>query len=559
MLIDVFDALENADDLPPRKRREMRSALKTLGRVLGDESLTKIPTNISSLNRLLANASPAAFGISNRRWQNVLSLVRAALARTQRVEPGRRRSPPAPEWAPLYAQLNRSLRGRLSRLIRYLSDGLITPESVTAEHISEFMAMLEGTLLDGDVHKIARDGASAWRAASRTIAGWPQIEWSVPSRRRDWTLPAETFPETFRRDLEAYLADLSHDDPLDDGGYRRVSPRTIQRRRFDIMALASALVLCGRPASSISRLADLVEPEVFKAAVQYLLKRRSSRGANRPAESSYIADIVRSFLYIARHWVRCSPEVLKRIQSIHRRVRPKETGLTKKNDERLRQFDTRANCRALVQLPAMLMRLADSGKMHRRAAALVAQLAVAIEIELLCPMRLKNLVALTLDQLHYRNGKIGMSLHIPGEQVKNHHPIDLKIPESTRSLIEGYLKIHWRKLAKLECPYLFPGRDRLHHKIDHALAAQIQKSIKKRLCLDMNVHLFRHFSALILLRRYPGQFGLVALLLGHTSERTTRRYYARFEQEQAFDVYDSIIDEMRSNDDPEDPTTEAPL
>ena len=61
----------------------------------------------------------------------------------------------------------------------------------------------------------------------------------------------------------------------------------------------------------------------------------------------------------------------------------------------------------------------------------------------------------------------------------------------------------------------------------------------------MNVHAFRHFSAMLYLRECPGESTTVRLLLGHKSLATTVRAYCGTEQKDALRRYDNLIDRYR--------------
>src|SRR3712207_2222066 len=63
----------------PRRAAEMASAVRTLCRVLG-KTPRELPADAALLGRLIRRALPAAAGVNPGRWNNVKSLVPAALA-----------------------------------------------------------------------------------------------------------------------------------------------------------------------------------------------------------------------------------------------------------------------------------------------------------------------------------------------------------------------------------------------------------------------------------------------------------------------------------------------
>jgi len=153
----------------------------------------------------------------------------------------------------------------------------------------------------------------------------------------------------------------------------------------------------GSRPTTIRLLADLVEIEAFKEGLRFFLDRNGNR--RTPVSGGIGAGL----MAIARHHVRVEPPQLDRLAAIVRRLTPDQRGLTEGNRTRLRQLDDPGNVRALLMLPTTLMRLAVRNRDRRRGAR-QAQLAVAIEILLMAPMRLGNL-APTLKSWRSEAGK----------------------------------------------------------------------------------------------------------------------------------------------------------
>ena len=70
---------------------------------------------------------------------------------------------------------------------------------------------------------------------------------------------------------------------------------------------------------------------------------------------------------------------------------------------------------------------------------------------------------------------------------------------------------------------------------------QISETIRKATGLRMHPHLFRHLAAFLILRRNPGEFETVRVLLGHRSIATTIRFYCAMEQAAAFARFDEVV------------------
>lgn len=76
-LADVLATLE-ADPAPDRRRRDTKSAIRRMGRVLRRPPVD-LPADPARLRPLLAKATPAGVGMSKACWSRVRSLVHAAL------------------------------------------------------------------------------------------------------------------------------------------------------------------------------------------------------------------------------------------------------------------------------------------------------------------------------------------------------------------------------------------------------------------------------------------------------------------------------------------------
>ena len=80
------------------------------------------------------------------------------------------------------------------------------------------------------------------------------------------------------------------------------------------------------------------------------------------------------------------------------------------------------------------------------------------------------------------------------------------------------------------------------------LAGQITSAIRRQIGLVVNPHLFRHLAAKLYLDAHPGEYALVARLLGHKSVQTTMDFYAAFDNAAAARHYHNEILQPCRND-----------
>ena len=402
-LADVILALPEAG-LPARRGREIASALRTLARGLGRPP-ERIPAEPGVIYRHdSGEIAPRAIGISPRRLRNIRSLARAGLALVRPMSPGRNTNALSPSWEALSSQLqSRWVRTALSRFMHFCSRAGTDPSAVGEAIFTEFRTHLDNTLVKNP-DAVFREMVRAWRSAQRTVADWPRVEVTVPDRRKRWTLPWSTFPQSLKQDNDAWLDRLSGRDPLEEAPIRPVRASTVERRKWQIRAFASALVLRGRDPETLTSLADLVEIENFKEGLRFFLDKS---GGER---TGFIRELACILTAIARHHLDFDRAQLDPMAVINRRLDIDRHGLTEKNRARLRQFDDPDNVVSLLCLPEKLMRIAARNR-NARAGALQAQIATAIGILTMAPIRIGNLSDLDLERDLIRPGR-GKQLHI---------------------------------------------------------------------------------------------------------------------------------------------------
>jgi integrase len=538
-LADVINGIEANDSLSESRRRDICSAVRTLARLL-NKSPEEVPASPSWLRRRLNNVHPRQAGMSAKRFANVKSDLLAGLPHL-RIPEGRNphRAGISPEWQRLWGTLPKgALQWGLSRFVRFCSSEQIPPDHVddcTAEAFRQ--ALVEESLVK-EPDKLCARTVRNWNAAADTVPVWPQKRLTPQCGRQVWVYPLERFPESFQRDVEAWLDQLRGDDPLSDAGPARpLRPSTIRSHRMKIREFASAVVRRDCPIEDINGLADLVNVETFKEGLRFFLAR--SNGPPGPA----VYQIASTMKSIARHHVRVDAGHLEELVRITGRLRTPNRGLTDKNRDRLRQFDNPRNIALLLHLPDRLRQRAQKRPPGDRRAALDYQMVVAIEVLLMCPMRIGNLAALAEDQhLSWeRPGRKGqLHIAVAGSEVKNREPIEYVLPRESGRLVSEYLEHYRPSLCAEANEWLYPGQAG-RHKTTTSLSGQIRNIIHKETGLIVNAHLFRHLGAKLFLSTHPGGYEVVRRVLGHRSTETTTAFYTGFESKAAARHYDEAI------------------
>lgn len=110
-LEDVARAISAIEQLPRQRRQDLCSAVRRLAAVQ-DMRPADIPADVEAIRRQIALFTPAAAGMTPRRWKNVRSLVGAALALAGVTVVHRRTTMLSPAWRDLLNSHPQSSRAR---------------------------------------------------------------------------------------------------------------------------------------------------------------------------------------------------------------------------------------------------------------------------------------------------------------------------------------------------------------------------------------------------------------------------------------------------------------
>jgi integrase len=198
----------------------------------------------------------------------------------------------------------------------------------------------------------------------------------------------------------------------------------------------------------------------------------------------------------------------------------------------------------VVNLPQQLMQQARSQRRHAPIrAALLAQIAVAVAILTVAPVRLGNLAGIRLGENLIKPGGPGSNfwLVFPKYDVKNRVRLQFKLDEIVTDIIDEYVHDFRPALIRgSNADWLFPGRAS-NHKEKISFSTQIVDRIQKSTGLRVTVHQFRHAAGALILKHRPGEYELVRRTLGHKSIQTTIKFYLDLETTQASEIFTDIV------------------
>ncbi|MGO4574107.1 site-specific integrase [Microvirga sp. 2TAF3] len=385
----------------------------------------------------------------------------------------------------------------------------------------------------------------AWNLCTQTITGWPKQQLMVPRDRRYkgpvWT----NFPASLQVEVENYFDGITRQQRrLGRRNARSCSPRTIQTRRRELIAFAGKAVSIGHPIETLTSLSVLLDPAVVRDVVEAYW----AEDGDKPKR--YTVDLPWRVFVIARGSQCLEPEALDELAEIRSAAQQHQPrGLTEKNRSVIRAAKSTNVWARVSALPEILMREARQQRVRSlRKAALKAQIAVAIGILTVAPVRIGNLAATELDQHLFRVGgpKGHFWLQYEAHEVKNHVDLEFTFDAELTALVTEYIEVHRPVLLRgSNKRWLFPGVNNGGSKAPHLLSAQIRNMVEQRTGLRVTVHQFRHVAASMLLKKFPGNYPLVAKVLGHKGTRTSMNNYIGLETLEANQIFAALARENR--------------
>lgn len=455
-------------------------------------------------------------------------------------KPGRPPSILLPQpWSDLLDRSqDRYERVHLRKFMSFCADSGISPEQVSDHAIAAFEIWAWKKAYPRP-RQAAREAALTWNEMKQRFVDWPGEQLTIPNYMGWQACDPTELPKSFSDDVNAFLDRATAQDIFDEAApIAALSPVTRRDRANKIYQLATHALNSGLDASRLTSLGTLVTPEIYQPIVLAIWNRADKR------TNAHSQNLVRVLSLIARHWANSPLEDIQKLKQIERKMRPSEKGMTQTNWERLRPFIVPATTSKLINLPLAILDKLDTAN-PTLADALLAQSSLAVSIELIAPLRVKNLAALDLTR-HLQWVENSCFLVIPASEVKNNRDLQYELQPVAIKVLNTYLNIY-RPLLVATGPdnaKIFISRSGSQKRPDQ-LSTQITAFLREHLGLRINIHLFRHLAAYLFLRAYPGEYESVRQFLGHKSTTTTTSFYTGLEQLDTNRRYDAILDKYR--------------
>jgi integrase len=535
----AMTAIQDAADLSASVKRHWVCSLRQIAKWL-DRLVEVTPARWTAIRMQVGQLHHARLGVTAKTVANHKANAAAALRwfGKEHNVPSRGVALSA-EWAVLRDGIkDHGRRARLYGLMRYCSGRKLMPASVDDAVVADYLRYRAETSSLATNSMACRSIARAWNASADENPDWPAQRLTEPPLKAKEGPAWEDFPEGLRRDIDKYLAGLAKMRKVNGKRHPPCSPRTITTRRAEMVAVARMAVRIGPPIESLTSFAALLDPDVAEPVLDAYWKK------NGKEPKVYTIDLGWKLLSLAKQ-IGLDEAAIERLDDIRASLEERRHGgLTGKNLTLIRQVLTEGIWSEVVSLRNTLMRQARADQAHAPVkAAVTAQLAVAIAILSIAPVRLTNLVSIKLEENLIKPGgpTSPFWLVFPHYNVKNRVDLQFKFGEDLTSLIDEYIhEFRPVLLRRSNAAWLFPGVAG-EPKTANMFSTQITDRIQNATGLRITVHQFRHASAAIYLKHFPGQYEVVRRMLGHRNIQTTINSYCGLETTQANEAFGKII------------------
>jgi hypothetical protein len=537
---DLIGAIAAATDLSAPIRRHWRSSVAGIAKAF-DQPLELIPARFNAVRARMAALHHVPMDWTAKTLANHKANTKAALIWLAKEKVVLQHGVAlSPAWDRLRSQLtDPSTRYRLLPLMRFCSGFHIEPEAVNEAVIDHFMdhrARTTNRACDAASRRIL---ARLWNAGIGRIEGWPQLRLMEPPAKAAAGPAWGEFPERLRADVERELARLAKTHQSKNGERSRgCKPSTLAMRKRELVAAARMAVKVGVPIEILTSLSVMIHPDVAEKITDGYWH------SDGEVPTNYTINLSNRFVGLA-HVIGLDEDAVRRLGDLRFRLEEfREVGMTEKNLALIRLVLTDGVWSRVVNLPEVLMQEARLQQRHAPIrAAVLAQIAVAVAILTVAPVRLGNLSSIRLGENLIKPGGpySNFWLTFPKYDVKNRTALQFKLDETVTAIINEYVHDFRPALMRgSNADWLFPG-EASNHKEKISFSTQIVERVQKSTGLRITVHQFRHAAGALILKHRPGEYELVRRILGHKSVQTTKNFYLSLETTQASDIYTDIV------------------
>jgi len=274
------------------------------------------------------------------------------------------------------------------------------------------------------------------------------------------------------------------------------------------------------------------------------LARPVVRAKAQGKPSAFTKGLSATLIQVAQYHTHVSEEEILQLKSLASKLPSVPFDLTDKNKNFLMQCESESMRAKLLYLPEQLLDLVAKNLENVQTHFVNAQVAIAVDILLVAPLRSQNLIQLNWRQ-HFSepNGPRGnLILRIPAEETKTkRQDLIFEIPADVARRLRWYKRHVLPRLGGNPDSDLFVTA-KGNRKSQATLTEQIVERIRDHVGISMSK--FRHLAAFLHLEEYPSDFETVRALLGHSYGKTTL-IYAGSSSRRASKAYGGFVTDQR--------------
>jgi integrase len=519
------------------RRSRLVAAVTSLARRLGS-ALSSLPARPELLLKAIQASDLLNSPSGRAAWKKLRPTVRSAIERCGLSKvPGQYGEPLSKPWQVLAAAMPVSYeRYLLSRFMRFQSSSGVHPRDIRQKSANEYHCALASEGLVPQPNGDLRLTCQLWNKASGEVHHWPKTKLLVPNFIKQYTLPFSELPKKLASEIERYLTIRATDDPVDRYGPSGLRSASVDAIRSTLRQHVSILLLSGWKKTEIDSLAKLALASAVKCSASYL----SARTTGRPSRSAaQIASVAAS---IARHWTVVPHGTQRELDDIRGALSRNPARMSSEHLRLAVQFDDERSVEELLCLPRLLLKSAAALPFAERAALLV-QTALAIEILINAPLKASQLAGLSVesDFRRFEDGRLAIVV----AEHRNLRSRSRTVPLSRecRRIFDTYISRYLNLLTANTAGPLFPGYGN-RPKSATVLGRQIKSIAAEFTDLDLRPSAFRVFAAKHYLMHNPGDYSVLAAVLGNWSIDSTKRTYASLSAPSAARAVDHFVEQL---------------
>ena len=525
--------------LSPKTIKEVDSAISALEQATG-RIAAELPCDCTGLRKLLEGVLLTK--VHEKRASNIRTALRAMLEVLGLHAPSIRPLLPAGSaWHEVLDPLDRHQKAIVYPFARFCVERWIEPAAVEDATLDAYREWR----LANTIYRFQRNTLCGircvWNRQANTNSAWPGAKIAVKRSTRLDSLPLESFPESFQNDLATYLAQRSS-NKLFKGYDRPLRPITRANQRQMLIRCASICATKLGGPEHVTSLATIVALPNYQAIVEHI---HSRLGGQVKGSLWNVATLLPA---IARDYLRQQglAEQLMELKATVKRayVADRPRGLSQRVLGRLHLLRDPKLRRDLFRLPHRVYAEARS-ILHQRPvrAAQLFDSALIVHVALHSSMRRYNIASIHMDHNleRDRTGRL-TSIHFDPASTKNGNEIRIPLDNGLIARIEEYIREFRPRLPGSESRWLFSSPAGTHRSADNT-SHSFAKLTKRKLGVDLNIHIVRHLAAQIVYAADPNNGLIAQRLLGHTNLKNTERMYGSLKSAGAVEQYHGMIEE----------------